>query len=68
MNLQDDIIQHAIGGNEAGVLLRLDLSAAFDTVPHVIRLDRLSRRCGITGSVQEWLASYLTISHTSCSN
>ena len=41
VKVQDDIL-HAIDGNEAVVLLMLDLSAAFDTVPHDILLDRLS--------------------------
>ena len=59
VKVQDDIL-HAIDGNEAVVLLMLDLSAAFDTVSHDILLDRLSRRYGITGSVQEWFASYLS--------
>ena len=56
---QDDVL-HAIDGNEAVVLLMLDLSVAFDTVPHDILLDRLSRRYGITGSVHKWFASYLS--------
>ena len=64
VKVQYDIL-HAIDGNEAVVLLMLDLSAAFDTVPHDILLDRLSRRYGITGSVQEWFASYLS-SRTQC--
>ena len=59
VKLQDDIL-HAIDGNEAVVLLMLDLSAAFDTVSHEILLDRLSQPYGITRSVQEWLTSYLS--------
>ena len=59
MKVQDDIL-HAIDGNKAVVLLMLDLSAAFDTVSREILLDRLSQRSGITRSVQEWFASYLS--------
>ena len=55
----DDILR-AIDGNEAVVLLMLDISAAFDTVSHETLLDRLSRRYGITESVREWFASYLS--------
>ena len=59
MEVQDDIL-HAIDSNRAVVLLMFDLSAAFDTVSHAILLNRLSQRYGITGSVQEWFASYLS--------
>ena len=52
VKVQDDIL-HAIDSNRAVVLLMLDLSAA-------ILLNRLSQRYGITGSVQEWFASYLS--------
>ena len=58
MKVQDDILD-AINSNRAVVLLTLDLSAAFDTMSHEILLNRLSKRYGITGSVQEWFASYL---------
>ena len=64
VKVQDDILR-AIDGNEALVLLMLDLSAAFDTVSHETLLDRLSQRYGITGSVREWFASYLS-SRTQC--
>ena len=59
VKVQDDIL-HVINGNIAVVLLMLNLSASFDTVSHEILLDRLSQRYGITGSVQEWFASYLS--------
>ena len=40
VKVQDDILR-AIHGNEAVILLMLDISAAFDTVCHETLLDRL---------------------------
>ena len=55
---QDDIL-HGIDSNRVVVLFLLHLSGAFDTVSHEILLNRLTRRYGITGSLQKWFASYL---------
>ena len=45
-------------GNNA-MLIMLDLSSAFDTVNHLILLDRLQTRFGITGNVISLLRSFL---------
>ena len=59
VKVQNDILC-AIDNNESVVLLLLDLSAAFDSVDHLILLSRLQDRFEVKGTVLAWFKSYLT--------
>ena len=52
-------ILNAIGGQQAVLLVLLDLSAAFDTVSHAKLISTL-QRLGITGRAVQWFISYRT--------
>ena len=52
-------ILHAIDGGDLAMLTLLDLSAAFDTVNHLILLQHLRTSYGIHGHVVNWFESYL---------
>ncbi len=57
MKMHCDITQALDQGSHVA-LLTLDLSAAFDTVDHLILLTRLENLFGITGDALEWMSSY----------
>ncbi|XP_072030674.1 phospholipase B1, membrane-associated-like [Amphiura filiformis] len=50
----------AIDENQAVFLVMLDLSAAFDTIDHIILFNRLECDFGIKGTALEWFQSYMT--------
>ena len=56
-----NILKTAVDKNNSVILLLLDLTAAFDTVYHVILLSRMSTRFGVKGSVWTWLKFFLTL-------
>ena len=58
LKVQSDTL-NAIEKQESVLLLLLDLSAAFDTVDHVILLSRLNTRYGFKGNTLHWFASCL---------
>lgn len=59
LRVHNDIMQ-AIDNQQGVVMVLLDTSAAFDTIPHDMLLHRLQHRFGITGTVLKWITSYLT--------
>ena len=54
-----DDIMNGIDSKKVVFMVLLDLSAAFDTVDHLVLLSRLHHRFNICGSVLNWLQSYL---------
>uniref|UniRef100_A0A8C5A5S3 Reverse transcriptase domain-containing protein n=1 Tax=Gadus morhua TaxID=8049 RepID=A0A8C5A5S3_GADMO len=54
----DDINREIEAGNVVIVIL-LDPSAAFDTIDHTELLEKLLNDYGVTGSVLQWMKSYL---------
>ena len=59
LQIQNDILM-AMDKGKVTALTLLDLSAAFDTIDHVILLDRLQKWFGISGMALNWVSSYLS--------
>ena len=59
LRVKNDLLM-AVDGRKAVVLVLLDLSAAFDTVDHVIMCRRLEHLLGIRGKALDWFVSYLS--------
>ena len=53
-------IMSSMSKGEITMLVLLDLSAAFDTIDHVILTNRLQYNYGITGTALNWFKSYLS--------
>ena len=59
LKVKDDILA-AIDNQEVMCLVLLDLSAAFNTVSHLLLLNQLQYRFGFTDTILEWIGSYLS--------
>ena len=59
LRILNDLLVMIDGGNN-GVLVLLDLSAAFDTLDHTLLLQRLHAEIGLDGSALDWFSSYLS--------
>lgn len=55
-------IKEVVDGGGKAILILLDLSAAFDTIPHDRLLLRL-RECGFGGTVLNWFSAFLKNRH-----
>lgn len=62
IRVQNDILR-AMDDGKVGILVLLDLSAAFDTINHAILLDRLQAELGLSGKALAWFKSYLQDRH-----
>ena len=58
VKMHNDILQK-LDQNQIVALIMIDVSAAFDTVPHQRLIDRFSHDFNVTGTALKWLTSYL---------
>ena len=58
LKIHNDICMNMDGGKTTALVL-LDLSAAFDTLDHISIIELLSGWYGISGTVLNWVRSYL---------
>ena len=59
LKVKDDILA-AIDNQEVMCLVLLDLNAAFDTILHLLLLNRVQYRFGFTDTILECIGSYLS--------
>ena len=59
LKVKTDILND-MDNKKVNFLILLDLSAAFNTVSFHLLMNRLRNRFGITGTVLQWIESYLT--------
>ena len=62
IHVQNNIMR-AMDQGKVGILLLLDMSAAFETVDHNTLLNRLHTELGIGGTALDWFESYLVDRH-----
>ena len=59
LKVKSDLLT-AMDNKDVTCLVLLAFSTAFDTVNHILLLNRLKYRFGITGKILQWIESYLT--------
>ena len=57
LKIMNDLLLN-MDNQQVSLLVLLDMSAAFDTIPHDLFLDRLQHAFGLSGSALEWFRSY----------
>ncbi len=59
LRVKNDMLIELDRGNTI-MLVLLDLSSAFDTIDHHILVERMQKEFGVTGTANNWFASYLS--------